>query len=207
MTDDVRERLVGSMLPEVQNQIDTDQELIRQAQKGSAESLEKLVRRHHLDLRQYLVRRTGNLSLADDLAQDVLMAAVNQLGTLKQTTSFRSWLLTIARNKVVDFLRNISRERKNNQQMAEFMMTRQSVARIHRTAPSESPEIREALSQCISGLAPHAQQLVNAFYFESRSAESIANEQSKKSNSVRMSLMRIRKSLAQCIRQRTGMEL
>jgi len=195
------------MLTQLENPEVDERVLIRRAQTGCRESMEALVRRYQLDLRQFLVRRTGNRTIADDIAQEVLVTAVQQLDQLQEADAFKSWLWTMARNKTVDYLRKLSRERKNNQQMLEFMIMRQAVVSEGRSEFPESSEVRVALRQCISALPPRSQQLLNAFYFDSQSAESIAAARSQKSSSIRMALLRIRQALAQCIRQRIGSEL
>jgi RNA polymerase sigma-70 factor (ECF subfamily) len=42
---------------------------------------------------------------ADDLVQDVFVAAMEKLGTLRDSNAFGGWLARIARNRTVDFLR------------------------------------------------------------------------------------------------------
>ena len=207
VTDATRLRLINSMLTQLENPDVDERVLIRRAQTGCRESMEALVRRYQLDLRQFLVRRTGNRTIADDIAQEVMVTAIQQLGQLQEASAFKSWLWTMARNKTVDYLRKLSRERKNNQQMLEFMIMRQAVSSEGHAEFPESSEIRVALRQCIAALPSRSQQLLNAFYFDSQSAESIAVARSQKSSSIRMALLRIRQALAQCIRQRTGSEL
>ena len=206
MTDRPRQRLTVSMLSQLEKPVTADTDLIKQAQSGCPKAIEALIRRYHIDLRQFLIRRTGNRVMADDLAQDVLVTAIEQLDRLQDPAAFKSWLFTMARNKAVDGLRKLSRERKNNQELLNFMMTRQSISTIHQTEISDSPAIGEALNRCMEALPQHSRELVQAFYFQSESAESIAAARSQKSGSIRMALMRIRRSLANCIRQRTGLE-
>ncbi len=207
MTDENRQRLTDNMLSQLENPDVDETALVRRAQTGCRKSIEALIQRHHLDLRQFLVRRAGNLTIADDIAQEALVTAFEQLEQLHDASAFKSWLWTMARNKTVDYLRKLSRERKNNEKMLEFMIMRQTVSNSDHDEFLKSSEIRAALKQCIAGLPTHSQELVQSFYFDSQSAESIATMRSQKSSSIRMALLRIRQGLAQCIRQRTGGEL
>lgn len=43
---------------------------------------------------------------AEDLVQDVFMAAMNRVGDLRTAAAFRAWLATIARNRAMDFYRS-----------------------------------------------------------------------------------------------------
>ena len=206
MTDKPRQRLTVSMLSQLEKPPIPDTDLIQKAKAGCAEAIESLIRHHQNDLRQFLIRRTGNRGMADDLAQDVLVSAMQQLSQLQDPSAFRSWLFSMARHKAIDSLRKLSRERKNNRELLDFMMTRQSISTLHQTEISDSPAIQQALSRCIEALPQRSQELLEAFYFQSESAESIAEARSQTSGSIRMALMRIRRSLANCIRQRTGLE-
>lgn len=48
-------------------------------------------------------------SLAEDVAQDTFLQALRRIGTLKQATSVRSWLFSIAVNRARDELRRRAR--------------------------------------------------------------------------------------------------
>lgn len=70
--------------------------LVEEARRGSLRAFEALVRRHQPVVRGFLRRLTGDLSLADDLAQDVFVAAWRKLGSYEGRGAFRSWLCRIA---------------------------------------------------------------------------------------------------------------
>jgi RNA polymerase sigma-70 factor (ECF subfamily) len=54
---------------------------------------------------------------AEDLVQDVFMAAMRQLSGLRTASAFRGWLCAIARNRAMDYFRR-SREREAVQEVA-----------------------------------------------------------------------------------------
>jgi RNA polymerase sigma-70 factor (ECF subfamily) len=195
------------MLPKIEIQVDSDEELILNAQNGCAESISLLVRKYERPIRSFLARRVGDLQVADDLAQEVFVTAFLQLNRLSKPSSFQSWLLTIARNKTVDHLRMLTRERKTVEQLIALKVTRQCTSAVQRTSFLESKEIHDALRDCISKLGSQGQKLVKEYYFENSTAESIAKDLGQKGNSVRMALLRIRKTLAACIRKQTELEL
>ncbi len=195
------------MTSKIEIELNSDRELVRNAQLGCTESMAILVRRYQMDVRNFLARRTGSLEMADDLTQDAFVAAIGQLDRLKEHESFKSWLLSIARNKSVDHLRNLSRDRRTLQQAIEFLITRQCTSRLHRTTIWQSDELLQALNDCIAKLGTQGRTLVQKFYFDNESAESIAECLGQRGNTVRMALLRIRKTLARCIRKNTESEL
>lgn len=84
-----------------------DAELVRAARTGSDAAFARLVERHQAPVRAFLRRLLGrNWDEADDLAQDVFVAAWGSLGRLKDAAGFRSWLLGIAWRKAQDRMRS-----------------------------------------------------------------------------------------------------
>ena len=56
----------------------------------------ELIRRHQSQIRNFLRKLTGDMSAADDLAQDCFLHAWNKLQTFTGRGSFIGWLLKIA---------------------------------------------------------------------------------------------------------------
>jgi RNA polymerase sigma-70 factor (ECF subfamily) len=83
-----------------------DASLVAAARAGSNAAFSRLVARHQAPVRAFL-RRTlgGSFDLADDLAQDVFVAAWESLGRLKDPSGFRSWLYGIAWRRAQDAMR------------------------------------------------------------------------------------------------------
>jgi RNA polymerase sigma-70 factor, ECF subfamily len=74
----------------------TDEQLALLAQLGSAASFEQLVRRLQVPLVHFLLRRTGCLADAEDVAQDAFVRAHRSLASYSPKWRFRTWLFTIA---------------------------------------------------------------------------------------------------------------
>lgn len=72
--------------------------IVRLAARGDRLAYDELVKRRHVDLRQFLRRLCNDAALADDIAQQALLTAWMKLGTLKQPAAFAPWLKRIALN-------------------------------------------------------------------------------------------------------------
>src|ERR1700753_1861941 len=81
------------------------------AQGVSAAPFSRLVERHQQALRAFLRRACGDWAMADDLAQDTVMAAWARIGRLKAGASVRAWLCGIGYNKHLTAMRSARRER------------------------------------------------------------------------------------------------
>lgn len=83
----------------------SERRLIREAQRGSEEALDALVRRHWpLAYRAaYLV--VGDAAAAEDVAQEALIAAIRSLERFDRRRPFGPWLHRIAVNRAIDHVR------------------------------------------------------------------------------------------------------
>lgn len=63
---------------------------------GDADAFGELVRRHQSQVRNFLRKLTGDITLADDLAQDCFMHAWAKLQTYSGRGSFIGWLMKVA---------------------------------------------------------------------------------------------------------------
>ena len=74
-----------------------DQDLVAEALAGQdTAAFGELIRRHQSQVRNFLRRLTGDLALADDLAQDAFLRAWDKLHTFSGHGSFIGWLLKVA---------------------------------------------------------------------------------------------------------------
>ena len=175
------------------------------AQNGCLQALEGLVRADRKDVRNFLVRRVGNLAVADDLAQEVFLTVIRQLESIHDDRRFRGWLFRIARNKAVDHLRRAVRE-KTTEYDVELLLAKESISQAQAQNMAPPEHIMFALRECVAKLNPESRALIESVYFKNISAERLAAASNRKSNAVRMSMLRIRKALAKCIRRRLGSE-
>jgi RNA polymerase sigma-70 factor, ECF subfamily len=88
---------------------DPDAELTAQACAGSLDAFEELIRRHSRLVYRALTAILGNQDNAQDAMQDVMLSAYEHIGGFQARSKFSTWLVSIARNKAIEYLR----KRKN----------------------------------------------------------------------------------------------
>jgi len=89
--------------------MDSDETLVRNAQRGDRAAFEELVRRTSKLVFARLYLETGNTHQAEDLLQETLMTAFRSLGRLTEPRKFRAWLMRIAQNAAIDAARRSQR--------------------------------------------------------------------------------------------------
>ena len=105
----------------------SDSDLVRKSLQGDLESFELLIDRYQQAVYNIAYYKSRNYFDAEDLAQDIFLAAFKALPTLKDINKFSSWLFGIAynrchkwfqreRTKIVKF-KEISRQLSQQQRM------------------------------------------------------------------------------------------
>ncbi|MFW5792973.1 MAG: RNA polymerase sigma factor [Bacteroidota bacterium] len=93
------------------DQITSDQELVRRYIAGDHTSLEDLIKRHQRKIFSYILIIVKDKQLAEDLFQDTFIKVINTLraGSYNEEGKFLPWVMRIAHNLVIDFFRKSKR--------------------------------------------------------------------------------------------------
>lgn len=174
------------------------------ARENPGEAFEAILRLYQTDVRVLTRRHFGSSAEADEVAQDVFVQIYQSMSKYRQEGGLRAWVLAIARNRIRLHIRNESRRRRHAGVIIPPELLEMGTARTdaepfeHQSAQDEL----NALQDCLQRLGERPRALVDAFYFQRQSAESIAAAAGKNPGAIRMLLMRIRKQLGDCIRAR-----
>jgi len=163
----------------------------------------ELVRAHHPSVRVFLASHLRDPDVVDDLVQDVFLRAFDRLNTLRDGTAFRAWLLGIARNRALEHLRERLRSGLSTPDALDALLDRTQLAILE----GDDDEARrglelEALRQCIRRLPPVGARLIREHYFKGRPIAALAAEERKNEGTLRMTLLRLREALRDCVRRR-----
>ena len=79
--------------------------LVWRLRRGDREGYRELIDRHHAGVYGYLRRLGADSHRAEDLTQETYLKAWQRIESLRDSTSLRSWLLTIARNEFLQWVR------------------------------------------------------------------------------------------------------
>ena len=86
--------------------MDNEEQVIAEVQGGKAESFRRLIERYQRPVFQMILNLVGNSHTAEDISQEVFIAAYQKMSTFDPMRSrFSTWLFTIARNKSINHLR------------------------------------------------------------------------------------------------------
>lgn len=177
--------------------------LIEQATNGSVESFSELVGMHQARVRAYVGRFVRNPDIVDDLAQEVFIAAFKTLNTYSGDAPLGIWLIGIARNRALTYIRDESRRRARESGKFETAMAEWRAGEAEQSSEPKTCDLElSAMESCIKNLPENSALLIREHYFNSRSSVELANRFGKKESAIRMTLLRIRQGLRDCIETR-----
>jgi RNA polymerase sigma-70 factor (ECF subfamily) len=109
-------------------------------------------------------------------------------------TEFLPWAFAVARFTMLAFFRDKMRDR-----LVFDEDVLESMAAETATAASELPERQEALGRCLEKLTAEQRGLLHAHYTDGRPLREIAKASHRSESAVKMTLLRLRHTLADCI--------
>lgn len=133
---------------------DPDFELVQAMVAGDPQALEDLYIRHGSSLLIYLVGQLGQRELAEEVLQDVMLAAWQAAPRFRGESQVRTWLFSIARHRALnarrrspapDAMQELDRLAGDSQpaDLVEQQDTLESIARAIRELPEEQRETVE----------------------------------------------------------------
>jgi len=159
----------------------------------------------------FALSRSRDRDTALEVCQETFVAAIRSVRSdpvpRGGTAHYRSWLLTIARNKLTDH----RRRRSNSEEALESLdgdSDRSALVPDPAVADAleeaSKAEWLEALRRCIEELPGNWRQLVMLIDLEQEASTAVAARIGKQPGNVRVTLHRARKRLRVCIEERLG---
>ena len=84
---------------------DSDESLMLRFAAGDIAAFDALYARHELGVWRYVFRSVRVQAVADDLLQDVWFAVARSAPTYTVSARFKTWLFTMAHNRLIDYFR------------------------------------------------------------------------------------------------------
>jgi RNA polymerase sigma-70 factor (ECF subfamily) len=141
----------------------TDASLVTEAMQGDRSAYACLYDRYVPLIRSVCYDTTGNLTDAQDLAQEIFLRAYSKLDTLRNGDRFGAWIVGIARHVCRDWLRNRSR-RKTCTLNTKFDLKNEDCVEY-------GEETLVQLHEAMAELSQRERLALQAFYLNGQSAD------------------------------------
>ena len=174
------------------------QHTIEAAKGGSQLAYKNLLNLYWGDIYRFLLAKCHNDYEAEDITIKTFSKAFDRLELYDSKYTFKNWLLTIANNLFIDFVR------LQHKKIASLDVDKDKINRIVDREPSpEDKLIQEQhlaeLLLYIKHLKPHYREVIHLRYFQEYSYKEIAEELGESLNNVKVKLLRARKLLSELI--------
>jgi RNA polymerase sigma-70 factor, ECF subfamily len=184
-----------------------DQEVVGRAREGEEPAHRELIRRYERPVFALVYRMVRDRELAEDLAQESFVKALNALGTYRAEFKFSSWIFKIANNTAIDHLRRrelptLSLDGAPHADTTESVAATALQVESQDETPLEQVEARElgsAIETAIGRLRPEYRACILLRHVEGRTYEEVAEILDLPLGTVKTNIHRARHELRQLL--------
>jgi RNA polymerase sigma-70 factor (ECF subfamily) len=185
----------------------TDQEVVALARAGRDAAYRELMRRYARPVFSLIYRMVRDRELAEDLAQETFVKALNAIESYRPEFKFSSWIFKIANNAAIDQLRRreldtLSLDGSPNAETQDAVEATALQISDRNETPLEELEARElggAIEVAIAALRPEYRACILLRHVEGRPYEEIAEMLSLPLGTVKTYIHRARNELRQAL--------
>lgn len=169
---------------------------------------ELVIRENERGLRAFLTACVHDSNDADELFQEVFLAAWSRLDRYDTARPFGHWLRGVARHKVLEYYRNAATQRRHVRPLPPEAVTAISDAFEHLTVGRAEGfgDCMKALHECLAALPARDAELVRQLYHQEQTCGAAAARLGDTAEAVKKRIQRIRRQLRDCITAKLGPE-
>jgi RNA polymerase sigma factor (sigma-70 family) len=131
----------------------SDDELIESAVEGSMAALEALIYRHQHFIYNIALKMMGNVQVAQDITQEVLIKLITNLSKFKKESNFRTWLYRITFNQFLQMKKSMSELATESFEIVEKQLDSIPIQALSLLEESElRDQIEETKLTCMNGM-------------------------------------------------------
>jgi RNA polymerase sigma factor (sigma-70 family) len=178
----------------------SEQALVAAARGGDDRAFEQLYERYRERVTAFIDSKVRDHGRAEDISQEVFMAALRQLRSTDQRIAFKPWIYAIARNACIDEFRRSARAREVPVETDDdFPTDGRAPLSLVPTPPAaiESKQRLEDLRGAFGGLSESHHQLLVMRELEGRSYNEIGSRLGMTRQMVESTLFRARRKLSE----------
>lgn len=170
-----------------------DRDLIRRIGSGDKVAMRKLYDRYNGPLYAFLMSRCQNAEVSSDCVHDAMLDVMRVASNFSGKSSVKTWLFTIARNKLVDALR----KRGKLSFVEEVPETEDNMPNPE--AAAIAADDRERLRGCIEKLSDTQRVAVRLAFIEELTYADIADIEEVPVGTIKTRIFHAKQALMRCL--------
>ena len=171
--------------------------LIQKAKDRDQKAQTKLINVFWVDVFSFVMKKVRDENDADEITVNVFSKVLSKLDMFDPHFQFKTWILTITQNTVIDFWRKKSRENEDSIENLD------EVKNQYAKSPEElliSEEEQKKIIKTIESLDANYQDIIKLRFFEEKSIKEIAEELGISVANTKVRVMRAKKVLAELLK-------
>ena len=174
------------------------QRAIERVRDGYVDDYRTVVAAYHQRLRAALAGLCPPGVEADEIAHLAFVEAYRNLARFEAGTNFFAWLCAIARHRLLAECKRLQRQSRNQQNYLDELLTERLTAQAEKQTQLTDTRLR-LLEECVAGLKPDTQNVLDQRYRQRIPVESIARVLGRTACAVSVQLFALRKKLRDCV--------
>jgi RNA polymerase sigma-70 factor (ECF subfamily) len=140
----------------------------------------------------------GDIHQAEDVLQDLSLAALDKRESIEDLDHLRHWLRKVARDLAVDVIRRAGRRPA----VLDADVFDRLESHWQRFDQLEAAEVQQIVHQCIDQLTPYNRRLIEQRYRNNLTGRTLAEALGRPVNTIKVALTRAHRTLLDCLRRR-----
>jgi RNA polymerase sigma-70 factor (ECF subfamily) len=173
--------------------------LVENLRRGDSTAMEEFYNLYRSRLYYLILEQVGrDEAVAEDLVQEVFVAALGSLDRFRGDSQLYTWLRSIALHKINDFHRHQARRPEPVKSLRDFDVTKLEQIGDNEPATStqmESEEVRQSVHQALADLPQDYQEVLVLKYLRDMPVLAISQIMGRSPKSVEGLLSRARKAM------------
>jgi RNA polymerase sigma-70 factor, ECF subfamily len=174
----------------------SDEMLISLIADGDKRAMQVLYARHNVKVYRFILRLTGNQSLAEDLVSEVFLDVWRQAEGFESKSQVSTWLLAIARYKALSALRRRTDEHLDDQMAAAIEDTADNPETVVGTKDRNT-----IVQKCLTQLSPAHREVIDLVYYHEKSVDEVARIVGVPPATVKTRMFYARNKMADLLKQ------
>ena len=182
-----------------------DESVFLLAKQGHLPAQNQLIESHQRMLRGFVAVLCSDLSVSDDLAQEVFLRTLRRLDRVENATALPSFLRGIARNVVREHFKKSQRQKANLDRFFEWTeeswQVHQESGVRHQESGAAGSDIHDRLHICLKRLTDRMRKLFRLRYEGGLTSGEAGQTAGMTAEAVRTANCRTRRVLLTCIKE------
>jgi len=180
--------------------LDTVRRLLQRIAKRDEAALYTLHRQYARKIYAFVIHRCGDAQMADVIVSETLFEVWNKPASFRGESKFSTWLLGVARYKMLSALRRPDRNHDDIEDHSEVLVSADPAPQEVIEKAQDAKDVQD----CLKRLSAVQRECMHLVFYEDMTVEEIARLQDVPDGTVKTRLFHARKNMRECLQPRAG---